>query len=46
MERIQEGEVTKKIMRWIPTSSRLRGRPTMKWEDDAMHDIQTVKIKS
>jgi hypothetical protein len=43
IERIQEGEVTKKVTRWRSVSSRLRGRLKMKWEDDVMQDIQNCE---
>jgi hypothetical protein len=43
---MQEGKVAKKITRWKPISSRLRGGPEMKWEDGVMQDIQTMKIKN
>jgi hypothetical protein len=43
---MQEGEVTKSITRKRPISSTSTGNPKLKWEDDVMLDIQSVKIKS
>jgi hypothetical protein len=45
LERMHEDRTTKKITRWKPLSSRLKGWPKKKWEDDVLKDLQIMKIK-
>jgi hypothetical protein len=43
---MNEERTTKKITRWKPLSSRSKGRPKKKWEEDVLQDLQIMKIKS
>jgi hypothetical protein len=45
LERMHEEGTTKKITRWKPLSSRPKGQPKKKWEEDVLQD-QIMKIKS
>jgi hypothetical protein len=34
----------KKIKRWKPLSKRPNGRPKIRWEDDVLEDIKSIKV--
>jgi len=36
----------KKIYKWIPLTTRLKGRPKQRWEDNVMQDIRQMEIKN
>jgi hypothetical protein len=46
LKRMHEGRTTKKITHWKPLSSRPKGRPKVKWEEDVPQDLKIMKIKS
>jgi hypothetical protein len=43
VERMTEDNV-KKIKRWKPMSKRSIGRPKLRWEDDVLEDIKSMKV--
>lgn len=43
--RREDSSVIKKIMKWKPQEGRPRGRPKLRWEDQVIKDIKTMKIQ-
>jgi hypothetical protein len=44
LKRLEEHQLTKKIMDWKPIPFILRGRHEMKWEDIVKQDLKVMKI--
>ena len=45
IQRMPEARETKKIFRWNPLTTRPRGRPKYRWEDNIIQDLGQMKIK-
>ena len=43
-ERMAEDNNVKKIKGWKPISKRPTGRPKLRWEDDFLEDIKSMKV--
>ena len=43
VERMADVNV-KRIKRWKPMSNRPIGRPKIRWEDDVLEDIKSMKV--
>jgi len=43
---MQASSIVKKIFKWTPLSTRSKGRPKQRWEDNIIQDIQQMKIKN
>jgi len=46
IQRTPEARETKKIFKWNPLTTRPRGRPRYRWEDNIIHDLGQMKIKT
>jgi hypothetical protein len=44
VERMTEDNNVKKIKRWKPMSKRPIGRPKLRWDDDVLEDIKSMKV--
>ena len=44
VERMAEDNNVKKIKRWKPMSKRPTRRPKLRWEDDVLEDIRSMKV--
>jgi hypothetical protein len=44
--RMKNDRLVKRIYNWKPKSTRMRGRPKNRWEDDVMADLRTQKVKN
>jgi len=45
VQRIPETGAAKKIFKWNPLTTRPRGRPKHRWEDNIIQDLGQLKIK-
>ena len=45
IQRIPEARATKKIFKWNLLTTRPRGRPKYRWEDNIIQDLGQMKIK-
>jgi hypothetical protein len=45
-QRMPEGRATKKIFKWNPLTTRPRGRPKYRWEDNIMQGLGQMEIKN
>ena len=46
VQRMSETGAAKKIFKWNPLTTRPRGRPKHRWEDNIIQDIGQMKIKN
>jgi len=46
IQRMPDSTNVKKIYKWTPLTTRLKGRPKQRWEDNVMQDIRQMKIKN
>ena len=46
VERMTEDNTVQKIKRWKPMSKRPIGRPKIRWEDDVLEDIKSMKVRN
>ena len=46
IQRMPEARAAKKIFKWNPLTTRPRGRPKYKWENNIIQDLGQVKIKN
>ena len=46
IQRMPEARATKKIFKWNPLTTRPRGRPRYRWEDNIVQDLGQMKIKN
>ena len=46
VQRIPETGAAKKIFKWNPLTTRPRGRPKHRWEDNIIQDLGQMKIKN
>ena len=44
IQRMPEARATKKIFKWNPLTTRPRGRPKYRWEDNIIQDLGQMKI--
>ena len=45
IQRMPEARAPKKIFKWNPLTTRPRGRPKYRWEDNIIQDLGQMKIK-
>ena len=45
VESMVEDNNVKKIKRWKPTSKRPIGRLKIRWEDDVLEDVKSMKLR-
>jgi len=45
IERMPEARAAKKIFKWNPLTTKPRGRPKYRWEDNIIQDLGQMKIK-
>ena len=46
IQRMPEARAAKKIFKWNPLTTRQRGRPKYRWEDNIIQDLGQMKIKN
>jgi hypothetical protein len=46
IQRMPDSSNVKKIYKWTPLTTRQKGRPKQRWEDNVMQDIRQMKIKN
>jgi len=46
IQRMPETRAAKKIFKWNPLTTRPRGRPKHRWEDNILQDLGQMKIKN
>jgi len=46
VQRMPETRAAKKIIKWNPLTTRQRGRPKYRWEDNIIQDLGQMKIKN
>jgi len=46
IQRMAEARANKKIFKWNPLTTRPRGRPEYRWEDNIIQDLGQMKIKN
>jgi len=46
LQRMPEARAAKKKFKWNPLTTRPRGRPKYRWEDDIIQDLGQMKIKN
>ena len=46
VQRMPEASATKKIFKWNPLTTRARGRPKYRWEDNIIQDLGQRKIEN
>jgi hypothetical protein len=46
IQRMPDSRNVKKIYKWTPLTTRQKGRPKQRWEDNVMQDIRQMKIKN
>jgi hypothetical protein len=46
VERMPNESVTKTIYKWKPYATRPKGRPRLRWEDDARNDLRKTGVKN
>jgi len=46
IQRMPEARTAKKIFKWNPLTTRSRGRPKYRWEDNIIQDLGQMKIKN
>jgi hypothetical protein len=46
VQRMPGSRIVKKIFNWTPLTTRTKGRPKQRWEDNIIQDICHVKIKN
>jgi hypothetical protein len=46
VQRISDDRMVKKIYKWKPITTRLKGRPKSRWNDNVKQDICKMKIKN
>ena len=46
IQRMPEARATKKIFKWNPLTTRPRGKPKCRWEDNNIRDLGQMKIKN
>ena len=46
IQRMPDSTNVKKIYKWTLLTTRLKGRPKQRWEDNIMQDIRQMKIKN
>jgi hypothetical protein len=46
IERIPKERVAKTIYKWKPYATRPKGRPKLRWEDDARNDRRKMGVKN
>jgi len=46
IQRMPEARAAKKIFKWNPLTTRPRGRPKYRWEDNIIQDLGQMKIKN
>jgi hypothetical protein len=46
IQRTPETRATKMIFKWYPLTTRPRGRPKYRWEDNIVQDLGQMKIKN
>jgi len=46
IQRMPEDRATKKIFKWNPLTTRQRGRPKYRWEDNIIQDLCQMKVKN
>ncbi|KAK4883337.1 hypothetical protein RN001_006656 [Aquatica leii] len=44
LSRKEEESIAKKIMKWKPQETRAKGKPNIRWEDQVINDIKTMRI--
>jgi hypothetical protein len=44
VHRLPEDSMVKKVYEWLPMSTRLKGRPQNRWEDDVKSDVTNMRI--
>jgi len=45
-QRMPEARAARKIFKWYPLTTRPRGRPKCRWEDNIIQDLSQMKIKN
>ena len=45
VERMANERVAKTIYKWKPYATRLKGRPTARWEDDVRNDLRKMGVR-
>jgi hypothetical protein len=46
IQKMPEAKTTNKIFKWNPLTTRPRGRPKCRWEDNIIQDLGQMKIKN
>jgi hypothetical protein len=46
VQRMPGSRTVKKIFNWTPLTTRTKGRPKQRWEDNIIQDISHLKIKN
>jgi len=46
IQRMPETEAAKKILKWNPLTTRPRGRPKYRWEENIIEDLGQMNIKN
>jgi hypothetical protein len=46
IQRMPESRTVKKIFNWTPLTTRSKGRPKQRWEDNIIQDIRQINVKN
>jgi hypothetical protein len=46
IQRMPDARATKKIFKWNPLTTRPRGRPKYRWEDNIIQDLGQMEIRN